>query len=107
MMAKITFIQPDGTEQTVQADNGVTVMQAATSNAVPGILAECGGALACATCHVYVEPEWEAIVGKPPQTEQSMLEFVMDPQPNSRLSCQINVNDAMDGLVLRVPKNQS
>ena len=106
-MARITFIQPDGSEKTVVADNNMTVMQAATNGAVPGVVAECGGALACATCHVYVEPEWEAIVGKPQQTEQSMLEFVIDPQPNSRLSCQIAVSDALDGLTLRIPKNQS
>ena len=106
-MARITFIQPDGTEQTVVAENNMTVMQAATNNAVPGVVAECGGALACATCHLYVEPEWEAIVGKPQQMEQSMLEFVIDPQPNSRLSCQITISDAIDGLTLRIPKNQS
>ena len=106
-MAKITYIAHDGTKFDVDADNGSTVMENAIKNAVPGIEAECGGACACATCHVYVDDAWTATVGGPEAMEEDMLDFAYDVQPTSRLSCQIKVTDAMDGLVVRVPERQA
>ncbi len=105
-MAKITFIQPDGTSQTIDAEPGVTVMEAAKLNNIPGIEAECGGACACATCHVYVDEAWRAKTGTPASTEEDMLDFAFDVRPESRLSCQIKVTAVLDGLVLRVPAKQ-
>ena len=105
-MAKITFIQPDGTSQTVDGDNGMTVMETAKKNLIAGIEAECGGACACATCHVYVDEAWTDIAGAPEAMEEDMLDFAYDVRPNSRLSCQIKVRDALDGLVVRVPARQ-
>lgn len=105
-MVKITFIQPDGTQQTVDATTGMTVMEAARLSQVPGIEAECGGACACATCHVYVDESWTGKAGKAQSMEEDMLDFAFDVRPESRLSCQIKVTDALDGLVLRVPAKQ-
>lgn len=105
-MAKITFIASDGTRFDVEAQNGSTVMENAIRNGVPGIEAECGGACACATCHVYVDEAWTGAVGEPQAMEEDMLDFAYEPQPNSRLSCQIRVSDALDGLVVRVPERQ-
>ena len=105
-MAKITFIQPDGQQQTVAAEAGMTVMEAAKRSSIDGIEAECGGACACATCHVYVDAAWTATAGKPAAMEEDMLDFAFDVRPESRLSCQIKVTDALDGLVLRVPAKQ-
>ena len=105
-MAKITFIAFDGTRFEVEAENGSTVMENAIKNAVPGIEAECGGACACATCHVYVDEEWTSVVGEPSPMEEDMLDFAYEPQVNSRLSCQIVVRDELDGLVVRVPERQ-
>ena len=105
-MARITYIAFDGTEYQVEAKEGSTVMENAVRNAVPGIEAECGGACACATCHVYVDEQWTAVVGEPEAMEEDMLDFAYDVQPNSRLSCQIKVRDALDGLVVRVPERQ-
>lgn len=105
-MAKITFIQPDGSSQVIEAKTGVTVMEAAKLNDVPGIEAECGGACACATCHVYVDEDWHEKTGKPSEMEEDMLDFAFDVREASRLSCQIKVTDALDGLVVRVPPKQ-
>ena len=105
-MAKITFIQPDGAQQTVTAENGMTVMEAAKRDVISGIEAECGGACACATCHVYVDAAWTAKAGKPAEMEEDMLDFAFDVRPESRLSCQIKVSDALDGLIVRVPAKQ-
>lgn len=105
-MAKITFIQSDGTSQIVDAEVGLTVMEAAKKALVPGIEAECGGACACATCHVYVDDAWMEKVGKPSEMEEDMLDFAFDVRDNSRLSCQIKVTDKLDGLVVRVPEKQ-
>jgi len=105
-MPKITFIQADGKTQSVEADKGLTVMEAAKKAMVPGIEAECGGACACATCHVYVDGEWTETVGKPNEMEADMLDFAFDVRDESRLSCQIKITDALDGLVLRVPEKQ-
>ncbi|CDX26853.1 2Fe-2S iron-sulfur cluster-binding protein [Mesorhizobium sp. RCC_202] len=105
-MTKLTYIAHDGTQFDVDAENGSTVMENAIRNAVPGIEAECGGACACATCHVYVDEAWTAEVGEPEAMEEDMLDFAYDVRPNSRLSCQIKVRDALDGLVVRVPERQ-
>jgi len=105
-MVKLTFVQPDGTSQTVEAEPGVTVMEAAKLNDVPGIEAECGGACACATCHVYVNPEWVEKTGKPASIEEDMLDFAFDVRKESRLSCQIKVTPELDGLTVRVPAKQ-
>ena len=105
-MTKISFVTHDGTRFDVDAENGSTVMENAIRNAVPGIEAECGGACACATCHVYVDEAWTAEVGEPEAMEEAMLDFAYDVRPNSRLSCQIKVRDALDGLVVEVPERQ-
>ncbi len=105
-MAKITFIQPDGTSQDVEAKPGATVMESAKLNNIPGIEAECGGACACATCHVYVDSAWRDKVGKPEAMEEDMLDFAFDVREESRLSCQIKVTDELDGLIVRVPEKQ-
>ena len=105
-MAKITFIQPDGTETVVEAANGVTVMEAAKLNVIDGIEAECGGACACATCHVYVDDAWREATGKPSEMEEDMLDFAFDVRETSRLSCQIKVSDELDGLIVKVPAKQ-
>jgi ferredoxin, 2Fe-2S len=105
-MAKITFIQHDGTEQTVDGIPGMTVMETAIKHQVPGIDADCGGACACATCHVYVEPEWREKTGTRQAMEEDMLDFAFDVQDSSRLSCQIKVSDQLDGLRVKVPEKQ-
>ena len=106
-MAKITFIAADGARYEVSSENGSTVMENAIRNGVPGIEAECGGACACATCHVYVDEAYRAATGEPEPMEQDMLDFAYDVRPNSRLSCQIRVSDALDGLVVAVPERQA
>jgi len=106
-MPKITFIDHSGSSRTVDAEAGCTVMEAAIRNDVPGIEAECGGACACATCHVYVEEAWREKVGQPSPMEEDMLDFGLDVKENSRLSCQIKVTDELDGLVVRVPERQA
>ena len=105
-MTKLTFIAHDGARFEVEAENGSTVMENAIRNAVPGIEAECGGACACATCHVYVDEAWMEEVGEPESMEEDMLDFAYDVRPNSRLSCQIKVRDALDGLFVTVPERQ-
>ncbi|MGP0092507.1 MAG: 2Fe-2S iron-sulfur cluster-binding protein [Xanthobacteraceae bacterium] len=105
-MAKVTFIDAEGASRTVEAQVGSTVMETAIRNSVPGIDAECGGACACATCHVYVAPEWAEKTGKPAQMEEDMLDFAFEVRPNSRLSCQIKVSEALDGLVVTTPPKQ-
>jgi 2Fe-2S ferredoxin len=105
-MVKITFIDAAGSVRTVESEAGSTVMETAVRNAVPGIEAECGGACACATCHVYVDDSWTAAVGKPQPMEDDMLDFAFDVRPNSRLSCQIKVTEALDGLVVTTPAKQ-
>jgi ferredoxin, 2Fe-2S len=105
-MAKITFIDPEGTARTVDAEEGSTVMENAVRNGIPGIEAECGGACACATCHVYVAEEWKDTVGEPEPMEEDMLDFAYDVRPNSRLSCQIRVKLELDGLVVHTPTRQ-
>ena len=106
-MAKIHFVDHSGETRIIEVENGATVMEAAIRNSIPGIEAECGGACACATCHVYVDEAWTAQVGEPEAMEEDMLVFAYDVQPNSRLSCQIKVSDELDGLVVRVPERQA
>ena len=106
-MAKITFIDHQGTSRTVDGDIGSTVMETAIKNNVPGIEAECGGACACATCHVHIDSAWEAAVGRPTPMEEDMLDFGYDVRSNSRLSCQIKVVEALDGLVVYTPERQA
>jgi 2Fe-2S ferredoxin len=105
-MAKIKYIQHNGKEHVVDVKNGLSVMEGAVKNLIPGIDADCGGACACATCHVYVD---EAFLGKldPMQEmEKTMLDFAEKVKANSRLSCQIKVSDALDGLVVSMPESQ-
>jgi ferredoxin, 2Fe-2S len=104
---KITYIDSDGTSRTVEAVVGVTVMETAIKNNIPGIEADCGGSCACATCHVYVEEAWRAQTGEPSPMEEDMLDFGFDVRPNSRLSCQIKVTEELDGLVVRTPARQA
>ncbi|WP_341990301.1 2Fe-2S iron-sulfur cluster-binding protein [Azorhizobium sp. AG788] len=105
-MPSITFVAFDGARRTVTAPAGATAMEAAVRNAVPGIDADCGGACACATCHVYVDEAWRVAVGEPGDMEEDMLDFASDVRPTSRLSCQIKLTDALDGLVLHTPERQ-
>ena len=105
-MTKITFIDSHGAARTVEADDGSTVMEAAIRNDIPGIIAECGGACACATCHVHVAEEWKGAVGEPAPMEEDMLDFASDVRPTSRLSCQIRVKPELDGLVVHTPEDQ-
>jgi ferredoxin, 2Fe-2S len=105
-MVKISFVQPDGSSLSVDAEAGLTVMEVAKLNMVAGIEAECGGACACATCHVYVDDAWKAKAGKPAAMEEDMLDFAFDVQESSRLSCQIKVTKELDGLLVRVPAKQ-
>ena len=105
-MATITYIEFDGTEHPVEVRNGLTVMEGAIKNNVPGIDADCGGACACATCHVYVDEAWREKTGTASAMEESMLDFAQNVEPNSRLSCQIKVTDALDGLIVRMPEEQ-
>ena len=106
-MPKITYTDKDGKSRTVDAEDGSTVMETAIRNNIPGIEAECGGACACATCHVYVDEAWRAAVGEPSPMEEDMLDFGYDVRPSSRLSCQIKVTDELDGLVVRIPERQA
>ncbi len=105
-MTKITYIEQNGTSHETEADTGATVMETAIRNGVPGIVAECGGACTCATCHVYVDDAWTDVVGEPSAMEEDMLDFAYDVRPTSRLSCQIKVRDELDGLVVHVPEKQ-
>jgi len=103
---KIKFIEHNGKEHVVEAENGHSVMNAAIDHLVPGIDADCGGECSCATCHVIVENPWFAVVGGPGDQEESMLDMNPERQPTSRLSCQIRVRDELDGLIVRLPQFQ-
>lgn len=105
-MPKITFIDFEGNERSVDAHNGDSVMETATSNDLPGIDADCGGACACATCHVYVHPDWFDVVGKADDLEAEMLDVAEEVRETSRLSCQIKVTDELDGLIVTTPESQ-
>ena len=105
-MLKLKFIGNDDTVYDLEVQDGSTVMENAVRNSVPGIEAECGGACACATCHVYVDEAWTEKVGEPEPMEEDMLDFAVDVRANSRLSCQITMSAELDGLTVRVPDSQ-
>ena len=105
-MSKITFIQPDGAAATVEIADGLTVMEGAVENGIPGILAECGGSCSCSTCHCYVADGWVGALPPPDDDESGLIEFAWEPRESSRLTCQLRVTDALDGLVLHVPARQ-
>jgi 2Fe-2S ferredoxin len=106
-MVKVTFIDVKNTARTVEGETGSTLMETAIKHGVPGIEAECGGACACSTCHVYIEEAWRERVGEPSPMEADMLDFAFGVQPNSRLSCQIKVAEELDGLTVRTPERQA
>ena len=105
-MAKITYITHDNQNYTLDVQNGLTVMEGAVQNDIPGIDADCGGGMACATCHVYVKEEWLDKLAKKEDGEEDMLDMAFEPKKNSRLSCQIMVTDQLDGLVVNLPVKQ-
>jgi 2Fe-2S ferredoxin len=105
-MTKITFIQPSGVDVEVEATPGTSLMQAAMDNMVDGILADCGGSCSCATCHCYIQDTYYDKLPEPSATEESMLDFVVEPQDNSRLSCQVIVTEELDGMVVTLPTSQ-
>ena len=105
-MAKITYIENNGKSHSVEVAEGLTVMEGAVQNNIPGIDADCGGGMACATCHVYVKEDWFDRVNKKNEGEDDMLDQAFEPKKNSRLSCQITVSDAIDGLIVHLPTKQ-
>ena len=105
-MTKITYIESNQKTHTVDVDNGLSVMEGAVQNNIPGIDADCGGGMACATCHVYVKEEWLDKLPKKEDGEEDMLDMAFEPKKNSRLSCQLIVSDEMDGLVVNIPSKQ-
>jgi len=106
-MPKITYIEQNGSSKTIEVDNGLTVMEGAVQNNIPGIDADCGGGMACATCHVYVEDLWLNKIPKAEDAEQDMIDMAYKPNKNSRLSCQIVVSDEIDGLTVTTPEKQT
>ena len=107
-MAKITYIEHNGTEHVVEVANGLTVMEGARDNNIPGIEADCGGACACSTCHVYVDPSWVEKLPAKDDMEEDMLDFAFEPDPErSRLTCQLKVSDALDGLIVQMPMGET
>ena len=106
-MTKITYKDYQGNSRTIEVDNGLSVMEGAIQNEIPGIDADCGGAMACATCHVYVEENWFNKMPKAEEAEIDMIDMAHDPKKNSRLSCQIIVSDELEGLVVSTPEKQS
>jgi 2Fe-2S ferredoxin len=106
-MVTIAYVEFNGNSHVVEVNTGMSVMEGAVKNGVPGIDADCGGACACATCHVYVDPAWQGRAGKRNALEDSMLEFSESVEPSSRLSCQIGVTEDLDGLIVRLPESQS
>ena len=105
-MTKITYIEYNGKEHTIDVQNGLTVMEGAVQNDIPGIDADCGGSMACATCHVYVKDDWYDKLDEKSEGEDDMIDQAYDPKKNSRLSCQITVSDKIDGLVVHLPEKQ-
>ncbi len=105
-MPKITYIESNGNKKTIEVSNGLTVMEGAVQNNIPGIDADCGGGMACATCHVYVNDEWFNKIPKAEDGEQDMIDMAQEPKKNSRLSCQLIVSDDLEGLVVMTPSKQ-
>ena len=106
-MPKITYIEKNGKEHKIDVPSGLTVMEGAVQNNVPGIDADCGGSMACATCHVYVEEKWLNKLPKAEDGENDMIDMAFEPKKNSRLSCQLIVSDELDGLIVTTPRKQS
>ena len=105
-MPKITYKDHQGNSKTIDVDNGLSVMEGAIQKEIPGIDADCGGSMACATCHVYVSDEWINKISKPEDAEIDMIDMAYEPKKNSRLSCQIIVSDELDGLTVSIPSKQ-
>ncbi len=105
-MGKITFIEHDGTEHLAEIEEGKSLMQAALDNGVPGIDADCGGSCACGTCHVIVDAQWLAKTGSATEAEEQMLDLTPEKAASSRLSCQVQLSELMDGMVVRLPEFQ-
>jgi 2Fe-2S ferredoxin len=105
-MAKITYVEHNGKSHSLNVDSGLTVMEGAVQNNIPGIDADCGGSMACATCHVYVKEDWFNKLPKKEDGEEDMLDMAFEPKKNSRLSCQIMVSDELDGLEVNLPEKQ-
>ena len=105
-MPKITYIEHNKKSHTLKVANGLTVMEGAVQNNIPGIDADCGGSCACATCHVYVDKKWFDKLSKKESAEEDMLDMAFEPQSLSRLSCQLTISDALDGLVVKLPSKQ-
>ena len=106
-MAKITYIEHNGKSHTINVENGLTVMEGAVQNDIPGIDADCGGGMACATCHVYVKEDWLDKLPTKEDGEEDMLDMAYEPKQNSRLSCQLIVSDELDGLEVTIPEKQA
>ena len=106
-MPKITYIDFEGSQRTIEVDNGLSVMEGAIQKDIPGIDADCGGSMACATCHVYVEEKWLDKLPKAEEAEVDMIDMAHEPKKNSRLSCQIIVSDELDGLIVSTPSKQT
>tara|TARA_B100002052_G_scaffold257590_1_gene249030 strand:+ start:101 stop:421 length:321 start_codon:yes stop_codon:yes gene_type:complete len=106
-MPKITYIEHSGKNHTIEVRNGLTVMEGAVQNNIPGIDADCGGSMACATCHVYVKEEWFDKLDKKEDGEEDMLDNAYEPKKNSRLSCQLIVSEKLDGLIVHLPEKQN
>ena len=106
-MAKITYVEHSGKLHTIQVQNGLTVMEGAVQNNIPGIDADCGGSMACATCHVYVKEEWFNKLPKKEDGEEDMLDMAYEPNKFSRLSCQLTVSDELEGLLVNLPVKQA
>ena len=107
LMAKINYITHNNQTHTVEVQNGLTVMEGAIQNDIPGIDADCGGGMACATCHVYVKDDWFDKITPKEDGEEDMLDMAFEPKKNSRLSCQITISDELDGLIVNIPSKQS
>ena len=105
-MPKITYIEHGGKSHTIEVSNGLSVMEGAVQNNIPGIDADCGGSMACATCHVYVKEEWFNKLPKKEDGEEDMLDMAFEPKKNSRLSCQLIVSNQLEGLVVNIPEKQ-
>ena len=106
-MAKITYINSNGSSKTIEVENGLSVMEGAIQNNIPGIDADCGGSMACATCHVYVEEKWLNKIQKAEEAEEDMIDMAFEPKKNSRLSCQLIVSEELDGLIVTTPSKQT
>ena len=106
-MPKITYVDCKGSSKTIDVENGLTVMEGAIQNDIPGIDADCGGSMACATCHVYGEEKWLDKIPKAEEAEVDMIDMAFEPKKNSRLSCQLIVSDELDGLTVTTPEKQS